>query len=341
MKLNKKTRTIIICISAALVAITALVCALTLMPGAPREATIKIPTGATESMTADTLTLYFGKDYSAKVMKLARMQGFDSKKRSGAYLIAKGMSPLRAARCIARGGQTPVKVTINGFRDRSRLVNAIASKFEFSPAALDSALSDTSFLSEYGLSPTQGMAFFLNDTYEFYWNTTPRKMLKKMGVAYKKFWNDDRLQKCRALGLSPAEIAIIASITDEETNVAEEKGAIGRLYINRLHKGMRLQADPTVRFALGDFNIKRVTEKHLRTDSPYNTYRNGGLPPGPIRTISRATVDSILNSRPSPYLYMCADPDFSGRHKFTVTFDEHKANAEAYRKELDRRGIGK
>lgn len=337
--MNRRTNIILGVSAGIMLILAAVVSYFTIFPGAPEEAMVYIPHGATDEMVRDTLVRHFGENYSNKVMRLAEMQGFEASSRSGAYRISKGMSPLMASRKIARGAQQPVKVTINGFRSREAMVKAIAAKFEFSPEALDSALSDPRFLASYGMLPSQAMAIFLNDTYEFYWNTSPSALLKKIADTYKHFWTPERTAKARELGLTPVEAAIISSIVDEETNYAPEKGTIGRLYINRLNKGMRLQADPTVRFAIGDFNIRRISSAHLQTKSPYNTYRVAGLPPGPIRTISRATLDSILNSSPVPYLYMCARPDFSGRHDFSVTFDEHKANASAYRAELDRRGI--
>ena len=195
------------------------------------------------------------------------------------------------------------------------------------------------YLSNYDLTPENSLALFLDDTYEVYWSTSAKSVLDKIGENYLRFWTQERRQKASALGRTPAEMSILASITDEESNAAEEKGTIGRLYNNRLQKGMRLQSDPTVRFAVNDFTIRRVKGEHLKINSPYNTYKISGLPPGPIRTTGAKTIDLILNSEPNDYIYMCAKEDFSGRHNFAKDYAEHSANAMRYRKALDARGI--
>ena len=178
-----------------------------------------------------------------------------------------------------------------------------------------------------------------DDVYEPSCHTPPTDLLAKTGPNYSPFGNDKNKKTAETLSPPPAEIMTVASITDEETNKLSEKGTIGRLYINRLRKGMRLQADPTVRFALKDYSIRRVTRKHLGVESPYNTYIHKGLPPGPIRTTSRATLDAILDSEPNDYLYMCAKEDFSGTHNFATSFEEHSRNARRYQKALNARGI--
>lgn len=306
---------------------------------APSSATIKIPAGATVTNVTDTLTKYLGKGYAGKVMRLAKMRGTDFSTRHGAYLIEAGENPLTAMRRITGGAQQPVTITINGFRLLPVLEEKVAAKFDFSTDSLKNVLADPELLTRYGLTPSDAMALFLNDSYEFYWSTSPEEIVEKIGMHWNEVWNEERRSKASALGLTPAQLTRIASIVDEETNALEEKGTVGRLYINRLDKGMRLQADPTVRYAVGDFTIRRVTGKHLQVDNPYNTYRYAGLPPGPIRTTSVETIDAILNSTPHDYLYMCAKEDFSGRHNFAVTYAEHQANAKKYQEELNRRGV--
>ena len=164
-------------------------------------------------------------------------------------------------------------------------------------------------------------------------------LVKKIGENYRKVWNTSRMDKAKQLGLSPSDIMIIASIVDEETAKEEDKGKIGRLYINRIKKGMKLQADPTVKYAVGDFSLRRIRGEHLKKESPFNTYLHTGLPPAPIKTTSVATIDSILNSKPNDYLYMCAKDDFSGYHAFASTYQDHLKNARADQRALNKRGI--
>lgn len=311
-----------------------------LLKGAPSDAIIRIPAGATKENVRDSLARYLGEDYATQTMRAASlMRADDFSSRHGAYLIAEGTSPLRAQRKLAKGAQQPLTITVNGFRSLATLSDRISRRLDFTADSLSRAASEPRLLAGYGLLPEQALALFIDDSYELYWSASPGQLLEKIGANYDRVWNDSRKAKAEALGLSPAEVMTICSIVDEESNKLDEKGKIGRLYINRLRKGMPLQADPTVRFALGDFTIRRVKGEHLKVKSPYNTYRNRGLPPGPIRTTSVATIDAVLDSEPSDHLYMCAKEDFSGRHNFAATYAEHQANARRYQQELNRRGI--
>lgn len=309
------------------------------MAGASKTATIHIARNATQQMVGDSLTRYFGAGYATKVMRLIRLRKTDMSKRHGAYEIPEGTNALSAMRKLTSGAQTPSRFTLNGYRSLDSMLERIALKFDFSADSLRNALYDPKFLNTYGLSRDNAMAIFLNDSYEAYWSATPEQVLAKIGDNYARLWNDGNTAKAKGLGLKPAEVMILASIVDEETNAPSEKGDIARLYINRLNKGMRLQSDPTIRFALNDFTIHRVKGADLNVKSPYNTYMFAGLPPGPIRTVGRGTVDAILNSRPNNYLYMCAKEDFSGTHNFATDYEEHMRNARRYREALDRRGI--
>ena len=325
-------------ISAILV--TVLVLALpTMLKGAPQEAVIHIPARADADMVRDTLVKYFGPSYTKEIMKVASIRRTDFSTRHGAYLIPEGTSPLRAERRLSQGAQHPLRITVNGFRSLPVLAERIARRLDFTPDSLLNLLSDSTLLASYGLTSSQPLALFIDDSYELYWSASPEEVVAKIGDHYRKVWNAERMSKANGLGLTPAEIMTICSITDEESNKIDDKGKIGRLYINRLKTGMPLQADPTVRFALNDFTIRRVKGEHLKVDSPYNTYRRRGLPPGPIRTTSVATIDAVLNSAPSTHLYMCAKEDFSGYHNFASTYSEHLENARRYQKALDRRGI--
>lgn len=299
----------------------------------------RIPANATTQVVSDSLAKHYGPSLGKTVIRLLKMRNVDFSRRHGQYEIPEGCNAIAVARRLGGGGQTPVRITVNGFRDIDLLVRRISAKLDFSPDSLKAILTDPSEMSKYGLTPQQALALFIDDTYEVYWTATPCDVIKKIGDNYLDVWNPSRTEKAALLSLTPAQIMTVASIADEESNAAAEKGTIGRLYINRLHKGMRLQADPTIRFALNDFTIRRVKGDQLKVNSPYNTYLNPGLPPGPIRTTSRATIDAILDSKPSSYLYMCAKEDFSGTHNFASTYSEHTANALRYQRELDKRGI--
>lgn len=255
-----------------------------------KEANIKVPAGATPEMVEDTLTKYFGKDYCKNVLLLSRLRNIDISRRHGAYTIPAGTNALSTMRKLTSGAQTPVRITVNGFRNLPKLIELTSKKMEFPADSLSAALNDSTLMAQYGLTPASAMALFMDNTYEVYWTTSARDLVKKIGESYNYFWDSRHRQLAASLGLTPAEIMIVASIVDEETNVADEKGAIGRLYINRLNNGMKLQADPTVRFALGDFTIQRILRKDLSVESPYNTYLHKGLPPGPIRTDRKSVV---------------------------------------------------
>lgn len=303
------------------------------------DVTFRIPKGATMQNVNDTLEKYFNSDYTAKVKSLMKLYGFDPEARHGLYEIPTGATPFATMKRLARGGQSPVRLTINGFRSLPYIAERMSLKMEFSADDFMKAVQDSAYLAKYDLTPESALALFLDDSYDVYWTATPYEVLDKIGANYVGFWNEGRRDQADGLGLTPREMVILASIVDDETNQKLEKGKIGRLYINRLDKEMKLQADPTVKFALGDPSLRRITNEHLTVDSPYNTYRNEGLPPGPIRTTSRQTLTEILNSEPSAYIFMCARPDFSGFHNFASTYDEHLENARLYQKALDERGI--
>ena len=200
-------------------------------------------------------------------------------------------------------------------------------------------LADDAFCSKYGHDTATIMALFIPDTYEVYWNISLERLMEKMQKSNQRFWNANRKQKADALGLTPVEISTMASIIDEETANNGEKPMIAGMYYNRLKINMPLQADPTIKFAHKDFALRRIYNKLLTIDSPYNTYKNAGLPPGPIKIASLAGIDAVLNLVNHNYLYMCAKEDFSGTHNFAVTYQEHLRNAARYAKALNERGI--
>ncbi|MDE6408914.1 MAG: endolytic transglycosylase MltG [Muribaculaceae bacterium] len=309
------------------------------MSRSAEDALIRIPKDATRESVNDSLSKYFGPRFAGKVMSIASFPDNNPAKRYGSYLIPKGSNPLSVTHRLTHGAQTPVKITINGFRSLDNLTSRISAKLDFPADSLRRILADPEVMSPYGLTPDQALALFVDDTYELYWTASPEDVVKKIGANYLSLWNDKRRNRATILGLSPAQVMTICSIVDEETNAESEKGTIGRLYVNRLNRGMKLQADPTVRFALGDFSIRRVKGEHLKADSPYNTYRYPGLPPGPIRTTGKTTIDLVLDSPANDYIFMCAKEDFSGTHNFASNYAEHQENARKYQKALDARGI--
>lgn len=311
-----------------------------MMSGSEKNVTFRIPKNATMDNVTDTLNKYFSEDYSKKVIRLLTIYGFEPSERHGLYFLPQGATPFATMRKISRGAQSPVRLTINGFRSLPYLAQRMGLKMEFSPEEFMAAATDSSYLAKYGLNSEQALSLFFEDTYDVYWTATPYEVLDKIGSNYLTFWSKGREEMAdENLELTPAEVMTLASIVDEETNQKIEKGRIGRLYVNRLDKGMKLQADPTVKYALNDLSIQRITNEHLKFDNPYNTYIYPGLPPGPLRTTSRETVTEILNSKPSSDIYMCAREDFSGFHNFASTYDEHLENARRYQKALDERGI--
>lgn len=327
-------------IAAAIVLGCAIVLPLALS-GADKDAVIKVPKNASIVDVRDSIAKYLGKDYADKTVKSLKMFGFMDRNRHGAYLISKGTSPFIAGRRMSRGAQHGVKFVVNGQRTKEDLAKLIANTFDITEEDMLEAFNDSVELNKHGTDPNKVIGYFLNNTYELYWNTTPDELLRRMRKEYRRFWNNERVEKAEKLRLTPREIGIIASITDEETNAQEEKGRIGRLYVNRLNIDMPLQSCPTVKYALKNFALRRLSNEDTRVQSPYNTYIHKGLPPGPIRTPDPRTIDLILNSEPSKDLYMCADTDSAniGRHRFASDYATHQRNAEIVHKSLNQRGI--
>ena len=248
--------------------------------------------------------------------------------RPGNYAIRKGDSMRTVWRRLLSGNQTPVKIVVPSVRTFALIAGALGHRLMADSVDFAAVLS----------RPEQ-MARIIPNTYEVYWTLTPDEFLRRMEREYEHFWNDDRKKKAESVGLTPDEVAVLASIVDEETAQADEKPLVAALYLNRLKKGMLLQADPTVKYAVGDPTLKRILFEHLKVESPYNTYLHTGLPPTPIRIPSVQALEAVLNPAHHNYLYMCAREDFSGYHNFAVTLAEHNANARRYQAALNARGI--
>lgn len=237
---------------------------------------------------------------------------------------------------LLMGYQTPIKLTIPNVRSIDKVISHAAQKLMLDSLTLHTLLTDSAYFTQMGFSKQTLPALFIPNTYEVYWDMTAERFMERMLKEYKRFWNEKRLQQAQSIGLSPIEVATLASIVDEETANNAEKPMVAGLYINRLHKGMLLQADPTVKFAHQEFGLKRILFKHLEIDSPYNTYKYVGLPPGPIRIPSIQGLESVLNYSKHNYIFMCAKEDFSGTHNFAVTSAQHAANARKYQQALNR-----
>ena len=261
------------------------------------------------------------------------------KVRKGCYLISPEASALATYRMLRNGHQAPVRLTIPSTRTMERLAGKLAHKLELDSTAIADALTDSAFCARYGYDTATIPSLFVPNTYEVYWDITLDNFMKRMQKEHEAFWNKERQLLAKSLDMTPEEISTLASIVDEETANDGEKPMVAGMYLNRLRIDMPLQADPTVRFALGDFSIRRVRHEHLKVESPYNTYINTGLPPGPICIPSIAGIDAVLHHKEHPYLYMCAKEDFSGTHNFAVTYSEHLKNARLYAKALDERNI--
>ncbi|MBR1800124.1 MAG: endolytic transglycosylase MltG [Bacteroidaceae bacterium] len=259
---------------------------------------------------------------------------------TGRYAIEPGTSFLRAYLALQRGHQTPVRLTIPSVRTMNRLVGFLSHQLMLDSAETARQLGDSAVAAAYGYSTATLPALFIPNTYEVYWDTSLATFLQRMQRENARFWEQEgRHAAAEALGMSHEEVITLASIVDEETANNGEKPRVAGLYLNRLQKGIPLQADPTVKFATGDPTLRRIRSEHLRIESPYNTYLHKGLPPGPIRIPSVAGIDAVLHLEHHNYLYMCAKEDFSGTHNFAATFAEHQQNARRYQRALNARGI--
>lgn len=259
--------------------------------------------------------------------------------RSGRYRIVNSMNNVTLVRMLRNGNQTPVMLKFNNIRTKEQLASRLSQQLMPDSFEILNLLNDTAFLSKYGLNPYTAVSLFIPNTYEMFWNIKAENIFERMNKEYNKFWTDERKQKAAAIPLTQTQVSTLASIVDAESNYSPEKPTIAGLYLNRLRKNMPLQADPTVIFAMGDFTIRRVLTAYTKIESPYNTYRNTGLPPGPIRIPTITGLDAVLNYEKNDYIFMCAKETLDGQHNFANTWAEHQRNAARYQKALNERGI--
>ena len=260
--------------------------------------------------------------------------------KPGKYRVLAKMSNNELINILRAGLQEKIELNFNGLKTKQQLVARLAKRIEADSADLALAMEDNGYLEQYGFNQDNVQAMFIPDTYEFYWNTSVDQFFEKMAEEYKKYWTEDKKKKAKGIGLSQSEVAILASIVQaEQCCDNEEKKVIAGLYLNRIEKGMKLQSDPTVIFAIGDFTIQRVYSNQLKFDSPYNTYVVYGLPLGPIGFPAKTSMDAVLEHDENDFIYMCAKSTLNGKHNFSKTFNQHEIYAAEYRKALKEKGI--
>jgi UPF0755 protein len=294
-----------------------------------------IPTGSGYQSVKDSL---LGKNIISGTFwfdKVAKYLNYDKGIKPGKYKIKDGMSLVNLLRMLRSGNQSPVNLVITKLRTKEDLAKKLGNNFESDSISVIQFLNNIDSLSKYNLDSNTVMTAIIPNTYTLKWNNTISSIFRKLFTEQQKFWNKKRKTQSAALNLSEIEVYTLSSIVEEETNEPEDKGKIASVYINRLKKGMRLSADPTVKFALKDFGLKRIYQKHTRIPSPYNTYLVAGLPPGPICTPSVKTIDAVLNAPSTEYLFFVAKADFSGYSNFASSYEEHLKYAKEYQHALD------
>lgn len=299
-----------------------------------------IPSEATFKQVVDSLDKYEMITDKVSFMFVAKLLDYQEKTpRSGKYLMKKNMTNLEAVRKLRAGAQDPINLTFNNVRLKKDLAGKIGKQLPLDSVAILRELNSPAVAAKYGFDTTTILSMFLPNTYEMYWTTTTEQLFDRMSKEYKNYWNADRKSKAEKLGFTPLQVSILASIVEAETKKRDEAKRVAGLYINRLNQNEPLQADPTVVYAIGDFAKKRILFKDLEFDSPYNTYKYTGLPPGTINLPTLNSLEAVLNYEKHKYIFMCAKEDFSGYHNFAETYQEHLKNAEKYRNALDKAGI--
>lgn len=268
-----------------------------------------------------------------------KYEQLESNIKPGHYVLGKGANAIGIVRLIKSGAQKPVKLVINNTRTLDQLAAKLALQLEADSAAFYRHLTNPATAEKYGLKQEELIGMFIPNTYEVWWTASPESITERMSREWKAFWNEKRTAKLERIGLSKMKVITLASIVYEETKNVSEMSKIAGVFVNRLRRGIPLQACPTAKYAVGDFGLKRILNKHIQFESPYNTYINRGLPPGPICVPSIAAIDAVLNYTEHNYIYFCAKEDFSGTHNFAATLAEHNANANRYQAALNKRGI--
>jgi UPF0755 protein len=304
-----------------------------------QKTNLYIPSNSTIGEVVDSLLSAKIIKKPDKFLKHLRLSKYSTVK-SGHYVVYQNMTYSKLVKMLCLGQQTPVNMVVSGvIRTKHRLASILSKQIEADSISLLNTFNDSVFLKELGFTPFNSILLFTPNTYNVYWNRDVKQLFRDMKKEYDKYWTSNKLNQLKLLGMTKEEAMILASIIVEESSKYDELPDIAGVYINRLHKKMPLQADPTVKYALNDFSIRRVLTVHTQFDSPYNTYKYSGLPPGPICIPERRVVDAVLNYSKHDYLYFCAKADFSGYHVFAKTLQQHNQNANIYRNALNRKRI--
>lgn len=304
-----------------------------------RDQIIYIPTGS----TIDDVVLYLKEeglvDDTEAFSWVAEKMNYSANVKPGKYQLKNRMSNKEIVTLLRSGKQVPIRLTFSNIRTSYDLAGAVGGKIEADSASIAYLFKDKVYLAKYGLTEENSLCLMIPNTYEFKWNTSAEEFFERMSVEYKKFWTTQRKAKSKNIGLTQTQVCVLASIVDKETRKNDEKPLVAGVYMNRYLKGWKLEADPTLVYAAGDFTIRRVLNEHKEIDSPYNTYLYTGLPPGPICMPSISSVDAVLNYTKHDFMFFCAREDFSGYHSFAKNYVQHLINARRFQKELDRRNI--
>ena len=280
---------------------------------------------------------YINNEYTFR--KIAELKKYQISIKPGRYHIKSDMNNNQLVNMLRSGHQEAIHFTFNNIRTLEDFAHTISKELSIDSLEFMQKMNDLEYVKKLGFTQENVIGMFIPNTYQVFWNTSLEKFIKRMQKEYHDFWNSTRLDKAKKASFSPTDISVIASIVEEETNNTSEHPIVAGVYINRLNKGWKLDACPTLKFALGDFSIKRVLDQHMEIDSPYNTYKNAGLPPGPVRMPSIQVIDAVLNYKQHNYMFFCAKSDFSGSHHFSRTLREHNRHAAEYHKALNKRKI--
>ncbi len=304
-----------------------------------KDQIIYIPTGS----TIDDVVLYLKEeglvDDTEAFRWVAQKMNYSSNVKTGKYQLKNRMSNKEIVTLLRSGKQIPIRLTFSNLRTSYDLAGAVGGKIEADSASIAYLFKDEAYLKKYGLTEENSLCLMIPNTYEFKWNTSAEEFFERMSVEYKKFWTTQRKAKAKNIGLTQTQVCVLASIVDKETRKNDEKPLVAGVYMNRYLKGWKLEADPTLVYASGDFTIRRVLNEHKEIDSPYNTYLYTGLPPGPICMPAISSVDAVLNYTKHDFMFFCAREDFSGYHSFAKNYTQHLFNARRFQRELDRRNI--